>query len=184
MSPKVQKVKKPDGSEEHISNAGCVQIMEAKLLAFPVRSLAGCFAWLTCPAALARFQRDTGLLKHADSKPLPIPQPAKEKVIAGSDLLVNGQVVFEEFALDLERSLKPETDDRNLIEKLAALTSDPLWTGKIGTRLAVVHDENFQHFGLACIATQRTPSAPARCTIVVGTLTTQSSAATNAAVSS
>src|SRR5437870_4621608 len=38
------------------AHAGCVQIMEAKLLAFPVRSLAGCFAWLTCPAVLERYQ--------------------------------------------------------------------------------------------------------------------------------
>jgi CRISPR-associated protein Cmr4 len=35
-------------------------VMEAKILAFPVRSLAGCFAWLTCPLCLNRFNRDTG----------------------------------------------------------------------------------------------------------------------------
>lgn len=41
--------------ENQKSNAGCLQIMEAKILAFPVRSLAGCFAWITCPAVLERF---------------------------------------------------------------------------------------------------------------------------------
>ena len=46
------------GETERFSYAGCVQILEAKLLAFPVRSLAGCFAWLTCPSVLRRFQRD------------------------------------------------------------------------------------------------------------------------------
>lgn len=136
--------------EAQVSNAGCVQILEAKLLAFPVRSLAGCFAWLTCPLALARLQRDTGLLKHADGKSLPIPHPGKEKVIPGAELVVNGQVVLEEFALDPERPLKPETDDRKLIERLAALSTDPLWTGKLAVRLAIVHDENFQHFVTTC----------------------------------
>src|SRR5437879_5327560 len=50
-----------DDKGNDVLHAGCVQIIEAKLLAFPVRSLAGCFAWLTCPTALRRFQRDTGL---------------------------------------------------------------------------------------------------------------------------
>lgn len=132
------------------SNAGCVQVMEAKILAFPVRSLGGCFAWLTCPTALERFQRDTGLLKHADGRPLPVPQPAKDKVVAGADLVVNGQVVLEEYALAQDRALKPETDDRKLVEGLQHLTRDPLWTTKLAARLAIVHDESFQHFVTTC----------------------------------
>lgn len=136
--------------EQQVSNAGCLQIMEAKLLAFPVRSLAGCFAWLTCPAVLERFQRDTGLLKNADGKPLPLPQPAKDKAIAGAELIVNGQVILEEYALALECGLRPEGNDRKLIEKLAGICTDPIWTDKLSTRLAIVHDENFQHFVTTC----------------------------------
>ena len=132
------------------AHAGCVQIMEAKLLAFPVRSLAGCFAWLTCPAVLERFQRDTGLLKHADGKPLLIPQPPKDEVVAGTDLQVNSLVVLEEYALTLNRGLKPKDEDRKLVEKLVSLAPDPLWTGNLGARLAIVHDENFQHFVTTC----------------------------------
>jgi CRISPR-associated protein Cmr4 len=136
--------------EKQSSNAGCVQIMEAKLLAFPVRSLAGCFAWLTCPAALERFQRDCGLLSHADGKPLPIPQPSKDKVLAGTDLQVGDQVILEEYAISLERVLKPDSDDRKLLERLSQLTSDPLWTSKLNSRLAIVSDEWFQHFVTTC----------------------------------
>lgn len=139
-----------DGEKKQVSNAGCVQIMEAKILAFPVRSLAGCFAWLTCPAALERFQRDTGLLRRADGTPLSIPQPAKDKALAGADLVVNNQVVLEEYALDVTRPLSPTDTDRELLKKLAGLTADPLWTDKLATRLAIVHDENFQHFVTTC----------------------------------
>ncbi len=138
------------GEKKQVSNAGCVQIMEAKLLAFPVRSLAGCFAWLTCPAAVQRFQRDTGLLKRADGTPLPIPEPAKDKAIAGADLIVNNQVVLEEYAMDVVRTLSPTDTERELLKKLAGLTADPLWTGKLAARLAIVHDENFQHFVTTC----------------------------------
>ena len=121
------------------SNAGCVQIMEAKLLAFPVRSLAGCFAWITCPSVLERYQRDTG-------KTFTIPRVEKDHVIAGSDLIASGQVVFEEYALTL-------TQDENITGVATALksaTNDPLWSNKLDKRLALVHDEIFQHFVTTC----------------------------------
>jgi len=128
--------KKEDGKAD--SYAGCVQIMEAKLLAFPVRSLAGCFAWLTCPLALDRFQRDTG-------KSFAFPKPEQDKVVAGSDLLIKDQVVFEEYALGTQQGdLKP------VVEALTPLVADKFWKDNLGKRLAIVHDDNFQHFVTTC----------------------------------
>jgi CRISPR-associated protein Cmr4 len=161
-------------NKKQVTNAGCVQIMEAKILAFPVRSLAGCFAWLTCPAVLRRFQRDTGLLRHADGKPLIIPQPEKDKVVAGADLVVGDQVVLEEYALALERTLRPEADDGELVEKLVSASTDPIWTGKLAARLAIVHDENFQHFVTTCTeVVARIKVDPASRTVAGGALFNQ-----------
>lgn len=129
------------GEKKQVSNAGCMQIMEAKILAFPVRSLAGCFAWLTCPAALERFQRDTG-------RKLTIPKPDKDRVVAGAELTANNQVVLEEYALDLQPNSNGQA--ATLAGQLAALCGDLLWTGKLAGRLAIVHDENFQHFVTTC----------------------------------
>jgi CRISPR-associated protein Cmr4 len=130
-----------NGEKKQISNAGCVQIMEGKILAFPVRSLAGCFAWLTCPAVLERFKRDTG-------KALAIPAVDKDHVVPGSELVVNNQVVLEEYALELQaNSTGPAT---TLGGALNGLVSDSLWTSKLAVRLAIVHDENFQHFVTTC----------------------------------
>jgi CRISPR-associated protein Cmr4 len=125
--------------DTHNSNAGCVQIMEAKLLAFPVRSLAGCFAWITCPAVLERFKRDTGAAFE-------VPQPQKDKVIAGSDLIAGAHVVLEEYALALE----PGKSVNAVAAALKDSTQDPLWTPNLEKRLAIVHDENFQHFVTTC----------------------------------
>lgn len=47
------------GSEE--TNAGALCVTDARLLAFPVRSLKGVFAWITCPAVLDRLTRDMDL---------------------------------------------------------------------------------------------------------------------------
>ena len=137
--------RQPNEKEGIASHAGCVQIIEAKLLAFPVRSLAGCFAWLTCPAMLRRFQRDTGL---------PVTIPAKlepEHVIAGSDLLVAGrnEVVLEEYALGVQPGAALNAASETA-KALHGLTADLLWQEELGKRLAIVHDENFQHFVTSC----------------------------------
>lgn len=129
-----------DDSKQQTSHAGCVQIMEAKLLAFPVRSLAGCFAWLTCPSVLRRFARDTG-------KALAVPEVANDRVLAGADLVTGGDAVFEEYAL---QALQDPADLSALAAVLAPLTGDPLWTTSLGKRLALVHDEVFQHFVTTC----------------------------------
>ncbi len=42
-------------------HAGAISITDARILAFPVRSLRGVFAWVTAPAVLERFNRDAGL---------------------------------------------------------------------------------------------------------------------------
>jgi len=130
----------PEGSDKkQISNAGCVQIMEAKLLAFPVRSLAGCFAWITCPAVLERYKRDTGASFE-------VPQPQKDQVIAGSDLKAGEHAVLEEYALAIEAGKSVDS----VADALKDSTKDPLWTSNLGKRLAIVHDENFQHFVTTC----------------------------------
>jgi CRISPR-associated protein Cmr4 len=43
--------------------AGALSVTDARLLAYPVRSLRGVFAWVTCPAVLERLQRDVALAK-------------------------------------------------------------------------------------------------------------------------
>lgn len=134
-----------DGEKKQISNAGCVQIMEAKLLAFPVRSLAGCFAWLTCPATLERYQRDTGLKFE-------VPQPATDRAIVPGDsqLTIPGQaqVVFEEYALATQPADGAQA--KVVADALKGICADPLWSESLHKRLAVVHDENFQHFVTTC----------------------------------
>jgi len=134
-----------DEKDNPLLHAGCVQITEAKLLAFPVRSLAGCFAWLTCPVALRRFERDTSL--H-------VPIPAKldaEHVIAGSDLVVAGcnEVVLEEYALNPQPGAALNAASETA-KGLHSLTKDSLWQEELSKRLAIVHDENFQYFVTSC----------------------------------
>ncbi len=44
-------------------HAGALSLTDARILAFPVRSLKGVFAWVTCRAVLERLQRDLTLIQ-------------------------------------------------------------------------------------------------------------------------
>lgn len=127
------------------TSAGCVQILEAKILAFPVRALKGCFAWLTCPAALHRFARDTRKLAPSDIPPV---APDRALVAGKSDLLRDERIYLEEFRL--QASLEPAAAHRAIATALRSLSDDSLWQSKLTFRLAIVSDEDFQHFVTTC----------------------------------
>ena len=122
---------------------GALLVGESKLLAFPVRSAKGCFAFVTCPLALERFNRDTGL-------GIPIPQISTNESIAvlqDTVLTINGSVILEEYPLNLEKSRWTIGKD----SPLKCLSDDAAWLGDkddadFGKRLAVISDELFQYF--------------------------------------
>lgn len=133
------------GGEPGEATPGCVQILEAKILAFPVRALKGCFAWLTCPAILHRFARDTRKLAPSD---IPSVAPDRALVAGKSDLLRDDRIYLEEFRL--QASLEPAAAHRAIATALRSLSDDSLWQSKLTFRLAIVSDEDFQHFVTTC----------------------------------
>lgn len=68
-----------EGADQH---GGALALTDARLLLFPVRSLAGVFAWITCPLALERFQRDLSRLEILDRNGKTTPIPEKENILA------------------------------------------------------------------------------------------------------
>lgn len=81
---------------------GALSVTDARLLCFPVRSLRGGHAWVTCPAALERLRRDAELAGHPAGFALPpagAALPDNRAVVApDSACLVGGdQLVLEEF---------------------------------------------------------------------------------------
>jgi CRISPR-associated protein Cmr4 len=136
---------------------GGLVFTDAHLLALPVRSLCGTFAWVTCARVLERINRD---LETAGGDPLPAPRlddrrqsrvpaplgDAREGKGAGadSDLLVppkNDQVFLEELLLTAEPAVEVST--------LAQRVGGWLWPDDEAAatffrrRLLVVHDDVF-----------------------------------------
>ena len=126
------------------ASAGKLLVGESKLLAFPVRSAKGCFAWITCPLALARFDRDT-------RKRLGVPYvevgKGTAKFAQGADISFEVKdsstaVVFEEYSV-------PACSDESvsvLSGIFAPLCTDKVWSEFVGRKLAVVDDETFAYF--------------------------------------
>lgn len=123
------------GAESGDAKAGSLLVGEGKLLAFPVRSAKGCFAWITSPLALKRYARDLG--EQLED----LPTFGTSEVLAPETLALDGTVVFEEYPLAVGGEVPP-----NVVETLESLCDETLWKGELPSRLAIVNDELFQYF--------------------------------------
>ena len=121
-------------------HAGATSFSDARILAFPVRSLAGVFAWTTCPAVLGRLSRDLGV--GGGSLPdFAAPEPGCVLCAEGSPLLADGDLVLlEEF--EFRRTGSPGVADW-----IAGRAVRDKGTGeRLRSHLAVLHDDDFTHF--------------------------------------
>jgi CRISPR-associated protein Cmr4 len=125
-------------------HAGALSLTDARILAFPVRSLKGVFAWVTCPGVLERLVRDVSLAQ-VEPPPLPDPPP-KDKALClqNSPLLVdNNKLVLEEF--EFERSGDAD-GAAQWIAGQAFDAGDRFTPERFKTHFVVLHDDDFTHF--------------------------------------
>ena len=129
--------------------AGAISFGEAKLLAFPVRSARGCFAWLTSPLALRRWQRDARRADLAD-----LPSPTREEACFDAQTLGHeGQALFEDYVFHQHAQAIPGG-------WLAALEqvqpeAETVWRKLCRQHLALVSDETLSLFArTACEVAQ------------------------------
>jgi len=118
--------------------AGALQFTEARLLAFPVRSAKGSFAWITCPLILRRAIRD-GALAH-NSANLTDASDEQAFFAAKGPLAVNGKIVLEEYTFTHAGEL-PD----GLPRAMAGLLDDPVWE-QVADRLVIVSNGMMSFF--------------------------------------
>ena len=124
--------------------AGSLSFTDARLLAFPVRSLRGVFAWVTCPAVLVRFARDAKLLVGNGSVPFAQPEvrSGEAKCPVKTDLLIDtDKLLLEEF--EFRRS----GDDGGISAYLAKkAVADKATADRLRRSFVVLNDDDFTHF--------------------------------------
>lgn len=136
-------------TEKAAEYAGAVQFGDQTLLLLPVRSLAGTFAFLTCPFVLTRFARDARL---AGLNPPAVPQPASQQLLrtAAKELVVQEQgerVVLEDLDFNSATSNEVEAWADWIGKRLYADGHAETDAGRdfLRRRIAVIPDDAFHY---------------------------------------
>ncbi|MHA2616641.1 MAG: type III-B CRISPR module RAMP protein Cmr4 [bacterium JZ-2024 1] len=135
------------GETDASKHSGCISFTDAKVLLFPVRSLSGVFAYITCPQVLQRFNRDIALSSPNQKIPVNFTVPQDECFVGKESALkvTSEQIVLEEFVFKSNDSKSKEVQDIADWLKVNALKSEPLATD-LEKRLAIVSDDVFRDF--------------------------------------
>ncbi|MFZ3071234.1 MAG: type III-B CRISPR module RAMP protein Cmr4 [Anaerolineaceae bacterium] len=133
--------------------AGALSCGDARILLFPVRSLAGVFAWITSLDVLARFERVAELRGQSTNWNLPqnytfLPD---ECWINENTLLAGSSVVLEEFSFT--KNPEREAVIKTVAEWLAAhalpqTAEYEYWRANLPKRLCILPENAFRDFVL------------------------------------
>lgn len=144
----------PDTRSAH-EHAGAISLSDARLLLFPVRSLAGVWAWISCPKVLYRFCADVQRLGLAPALPKPPSSLAPGEAIFSQD----AQIVLspegnEKLVVLEDLAFKPTSlDSKPLLSSWAKFLSEnafpedpPYWKENLLEHLVILSDEDFRFF--------------------------------------
>ena len=133
----------PDQGDLH---AGALGFTDARLLLFPVKSVKGVFAWVTCPAVLERFKHDLSICQPSIGFVDNL--PASDAVTNNSGLIVkDNKIVLEEYTFPVESDEKCDAVAKWIAHKV--LPSDSgydYWRDKMKRDIAVLRDDDFRDF--------------------------------------
>ena len=131
--------------------AGALVVSDARILAFPVRSLQQVYVWITCDLVLTRLRRDLRLIRVADKDLPPIISVANGSYCAAAgDSRLSGALILEEcrFAPDSDNTKRHNV--KGLAEYIAGSAPNiglapSLQDLSFVNRLVVIGNEDFQH---------------------------------------
>jgi len=143
------------GPEEGDAHAGALGFTDARLLLFPVKSMKGVFAWITCPMVLERFKAELELCKNSGSisrdlsflSEIPSDNSLKPKndkgkcIVASKEQLeINKNIILEEYAFEIDDGSEKS------ITGIAKFISDNTNIHEINNKLVILSNDNFRDF--------------------------------------
>jgi CRISPR-associated protein Cmr4 len=147
----------PEDPSAGSERQGSLGFSDARLLLFPVKSMKGVFAWVTCPAVLERFIQD---MRKVDSQQafdiLPhLPLNEGEAFVFSEELTMqdmkgNDRIILEDFdfeaRLDAELKIGDLTLQKWLANQLFPAAIYEYWHGELTDRLVIVSNDDFTDF--------------------------------------
>lgn len=128
-----------EGASEEIQ-ASSISVADARTLLFPVKSMRGVFAFITCPAVLNRFNYELKFFapKYNHYR-LPVPP---ERTISSEHLFIGkNHIVLEEYPYEMQI----HDDTKQLAKQLEGILFHER-AGFVTDRLVVVSDDDFSDF--------------------------------------
>ena len=115
--------------------AGALGFSDARILLFPVKSVKGVFAYVTCPDVIKRFKKDLEICKEKVNFEI----PNENTITNNSKVKVNDDnVILEEYTFEVE-------EDENTNE-LSKFLSQKLGVKEIEEKLVILSDDDFRDF--------------------------------------
>ncbi len=145
-----------------ISFAGSLIFSEARVLAFPIRSARGSYAWITCPLMLQRAARDGVFSPEIKTIIDRLQEPADTETTAHAIFLPDPlglgaekkQIVLEEYCFSLDER-EGQTFPTTLSSAIAGLVPDDALFQSVKERLVILSNGMMSHFALtACEVAQ------------------------------
>ncbi len=132
----------PESGDKH---AGALGFTDSRLLLFPVKSVKGVFAWITCPQVLERFKNDLSLCGIEKKFKIPLKMTAPENC---SLFIKKGKIVLEEYTFALGKDDKDCTDLAKWlsVNVLPSEDSYSYWRDKMKQDVIVLADDDFRDF--------------------------------------
>ncbi|MGB9762396.1 MAG: type III-B CRISPR module RAMP protein Cmr4, partial [Minisyncoccia bacterium] len=138
------------GPEDGEAHAGALAFTDARILLFPVKSLKGVFAWITCPMVLERFKEDLRLAREIPNE-LNIDFSTLENTLPQqTNICIESKVVLEEYTFEVRESETTSKIANVLAKKIFPKrdTDDPyeFWRVKLEKDLVILSDDDFTQF--------------------------------------
>lgn len=172
--------------------AGALGFTDARLLLFPVKSMKGVFAWITCPRVLRQFEKDMNLAYQTDNQSFKIDKlgglnnPIENQCfllvdkLDSSDLVINktNNIVLEEYAfkaLPITLEVGKQSLQNWIAEKLFPIDKvGKYWNDKAKSSIVILNDDDFKDFvNLSTEVITRTKIDNEKGTVVGGALFTE-----------
>ncbi|WP_243293114.1 type III-B CRISPR module RAMP protein Cmr4 [Bacillus sp. FJAT-47783] len=125
-------------SQENQTQSSAVAFSDARVLLFPVKSIKGIFAWITCPQVLKRFN-DELILHERGTETFVVPEP--NSVSSNKLVVANHRIVLEEYSFTVEET----NEAKVLANQIESLVKGDLQID-IADRIVVLEDDDFADF--------------------------------------
>jgi CRISPR-associated protein Cmr4 len=126
------------GPETSGDFAGALGFVDAKILLFPVKSVKGTFALITCKQVLKQFFDNLKIIGLDHAMSLAAPADNECVVPSNSQVVLRDKIFLEEYCFNVSEN-KVEVDFLQLLEKVTKLEN-------LADKLVVLPDDDFKEF--------------------------------------